>query len=43
MLHTGYRKKEVAEQVQNCVKQAVQDLTGNAVSKVNVSIQGIAA
>ena len=43
MLHNGYRIKEVAEQVQNCVKQAVQDLTGNAVSKVNVSIQGIAA
>lgn len=43
LLHNGYRIKEVAEQVQNCVKQAVQDLTGNTVSKVNVSIEGIAA
>ena len=37
----GYRLKAVAEQIQNKVKDAVQDMTGIAVSKVNVFVAGI--
>ena len=37
----GVRLKKVADQIQNKVKDAVQDMTGIAVSKVNVFVAGI--
>ena len=37
----GYRLREVCEQVQNAVKNSIQDMTGTAVSKVNVFVTGV--
>lgn len=37
----GYRLKAVADQIQRRVKDAVQDMTGITVSKVNVYVAGI--
>ncbi|HIZ55885.1 MAG TPA: Asp23/Gls24 family envelope stress response protein [Firmicutes bacterium] len=43
VLKTGYKICEVAEQVQQNVKNAVQTMTGIAVSKVNIYVAGISA
>lgn len=40
-LHTGYKLAEVAENVQEKVKEAVQNMTGYVVSKVNVHIADV--
>lgn len=40
-VNLNHKIKEVAEQVQAVVKNAVQDMTGIAVSKVNVFVTGI--
>ncbi len=39
----GYRVKTVSEQIQQRVKDAVQDMTGITVSRVNVYVAGIKA
>jgi uncharacterized alkaline shock family protein YloU len=41
VLKSGYTIPEVAEQIQVAVKDAVQSMTGIAVSKVNINIAGI--
>lgn len=41
VLKSGYAIPEVAEQIQIAVKDAVQSMTGIAVSKVNINIAGI--
>ncbi len=40
-LSSGYRLKDVAEQIQTRVKNTVQDMTGIAVSRVNIYVAGI--
>ena len=40
-LNYGAKIPDVSEQIQNNVKTAVQNMTGIAVSKVNVHIEGI--
>ncbi len=39
----GFRLRDVAEQIQNRVKNTVQDMTGIAVSRVNVQVADIRA
>lgn len=41
LLKPGYKLKDVAENVQECVKEEVQNMTSVTVSKVNVYIQGV--
>ncbi len=41
VLLNGYPVHKVSEKVQSSVKEAVQNMVGIAVSKVNVTIQGI--
>ncbi len=40
-LRYGYKIKDTAEEIQNSVKDAVQNMTGVTVSKVNVYVAGI--
>jgi uncharacterized alkaline shock family protein YloU len=42
ILKQGYKIVTVAENVQSAVKEAVQNMTGYAVSKVNVHIEDVA-
>ena len=37
----GYKLREVAEQIQNRIKDTVQDMTGIAVNKVNIYVAGV--
>lgn len=41
IIKNGYKIKEVAESVQEYVKETVQNMTAVAVSKVNVFVQGV--
>lgn len=41
VLKTGYRIKDVAENIQEYVKDAVQNMASVAVSKVNVYVRGV--
>lgn len=41
IVNLSYRLKEVCEQTQAAVKDAVQNMTGITVSKVNVSVLGV--
>ncbi len=41
LLKYGYRIQKVAEEIQSSVKAAIQDMSGVAVSKVNVYVSGI--
>ncbi len=41
VVNLNYRLKEVCEQVQASIKDAVQNMTGIAVSKVNVFVTGV--
>ena len=41
IVNLNYRLKEVCEQAQAAVKDAVQNMTGITVSKVNISVLGI--
>lgn len=41
ILKAGYRIKDVAEHIQEYVKNAVQNMASVAVSKVNVHVQGV--
>lgn len=41
VVNLNFKIREAAEQVQSAVKDAVQDMTGITVSKVNVYITGI--
>lgn len=40
-LHLNSRVKDVSEEVQSAVKAAIQNMTGVAVSKVNVYVAGV--
>ena len=42
ILKYGYKIPEVYEKIQAAVKEAVQNMTGIAVSKVNIQVAGIA-
>ena len=42
ILKYGYKIPEVSEKIQAAVKEAVQNMTGIAVSKVNIQVAGIA-
>lgn len=41
IVNLSYRLKEVCEQAQAAIKDAVQNMTGITVSKVNVSVLGV--
>jgi len=41
ILKSGTRIPEVSEKIQTAVKEAVQNMTGIAVSKVNINVAGI--
>lgn len=41
VMEMNYKIKDVAEEVQGVIKTTVQDMTGIAVSKVNVYVQGV--
>ena len=41
MLNSSARIGEVAENIQNSIKSAVQNMTGRVVTKVDVTINGI--
>lgn len=41
IVNLNFKIRDVAEQVQSAVKNAVQDMTGIAVSKVNVYVAGV--
>lgn len=40
-IKNGYKIQEVAQQIQNSVKSAVQSMTGIAVSKVNIHVVSV--
>jgi uncharacterized alkaline shock family protein YloU len=41
ILKSGHKIKDVAERIQTAVKDAVQNMTGVAVSKVNIYVAGV--
>lgn len=41
VVNLNYRLKDVCEQVQNAIKDTVQNMTGITVSKVNVYVAGV--
>ena len=43
VVRQGYKIKEVAEEIQEYVKEAVQNMTAITVSKVNVYVQDVKA